>query len=96
MDLRELLQEKREEILRIAHAHKAHNVRVFGSIVRGESGETSDVDFLVEFGPGCGLFEYAALVRALEAVLGRKVDVVSEKALRPRLRDRVLGEARAL
>jgi hypothetical protein len=96
MDLRDLLQEKREEILRIAHAHKAHDVRIFGSVVRGESGAASDVDFLVEFGPGCGLFEYAALVRELEAVVGRKVDVVSEKALRPRLKERVLREAEAL
>jgi predicted nucleotidyltransferase len=69
---------------------------VFGSVVRGESGEASDVDFLVEFGPGCGLFEYAALVRELETTLGCKVDVVSEKALRPRLKERVLAEAQAL
>jgi predicted nucleotidyltransferase len=96
MDLRRLLQEKRDEILRITAAHKASNVRVFGSVVRGEAAETSDIDFLVEFGSASGLLDYAALVRELEALLGCKVDVVSEQALKERFRDRVLREARAL
>ena len=96
MDLRNLLREKREEILRIAAAHKATNVRVFGSAARGDADEASDVDFLVEFNSGSGLLDYAALVRELEALLGRKVDVVGDKALKDRFRDRVLREARAL
>lgn len=96
MDLLHLLREKRDEILRIAAAHKAADVRVFGSAIRGESEEGSDVDFLVHFGPGSGLLDYAALVRELEALLGRKVDVVSDRALRERIRERILREAQPL
>ena len=96
MSLLELVQGKREDILRIARSHRATNVRLFGSVVRGESDEASDVDLLVEFGPGCGLLEHAALVRELESLLGRPVDVVSDKALRPRMRERVLREAQPL
>jgi predicted nucleotidyltransferase len=96
MDLRQLLRDKKDEILRIAAAHKATNVRVFGSAARGDADQTSDVDFLVDFGSGSGLLDYAALVRELEALLGCKVDVVGEKALKDRFRDRVLREARAL
>jgi predicted nucleotidyltransferase len=93
MDIRELLEGKRDEILRIAAAHRAHNLRVFGSVVRGEFDEDSDIDFLVELGPGCGILEHAALIRELQELLGRKVDVVSDKGLRKRIRDRVLQEA---
>ena len=93
MDLRQLLREKRDEILRIAAAHKATNVRVFGSVVRGEAAETSDIDFLVEFEPGTSLLQHAAMIVELEDLLGRKVDVAPEKTLRERVRDRVLREA---
>jgi len=93
MGVEELLKEKREEILRIAGRHGMHNVRVFGSVARGESGPESDVDFLVRLDPGVTLFEHAALVRELETLLGRKVDVISERGLRPRIRDQVLEEA---
>ena len=93
MDLRQLLREKRDEILRIAAAHKASNVRVFGSAARGDADETSDVDFLVEFLPGTSLLQHAAMIVELEDLLGRKVDVAPEKTLRERVRDRVLHEA---
>lgn len=93
MDIRLLLEGKRDEILRIASAHRVYNIRIFGSVARGESDDESDVDFLVELGPGCGLLEHAALIRELEELLGRKVDIVSEKGLRQRIRDRVLREA---
>ena len=96
MDIRQLLEEKREEILRIAASHRAYNLRVFGSVARGESDEDSDIDFLVELGSGCGLIEHSALIRELEELLGRKVDVVSERGLRQRIRDRVLREAMPL
>ena len=96
MDIRQLLEEKREEILRIAASHRAYNLRVFGSVARGESDEDSDIDFLVVLGPGCGLIEHSALIRELEELLGRKVDVVSERGLRQRIRDRVLREAMPL
>ena len=88
-----MLREKREEILRIAAEHGARNVRVFGSVVRGESGPGSDVDFLVEFEQGRSLMDHAGLVIALEELMGCKVDVASEAGLRERIRGRVLGEA---
>ena len=93
MEMRELLQSKREEILRIARAHGARNVRVFGSTARGDVGENSDVDFLVEFEPGTSLLEHGAMIAELEELLGRKVDVAPEKTLRERIKDRVLREA---
>ncbi|MHB9035978.1 MAG: nucleotidyltransferase family protein [Armatimonadota bacterium] len=93
MDIRQLLEGKRSEILRIAETHRAYNIRIFGSVARGECNDESDIDFLVELGPGCGLLEHAALVRELEELLGRKVDVVSEKGLRQRIKDRVIQEA---
>ncbi len=93
MDMRELLESRREEILRIAQAHGARNVRVFGSVVRGEAAETSDVDFLVEFEPGTSLLEHGAMIAELEELLGRKVDVAPEKMLKERVRERILREA---
>lgn len=93
MDLREVLRSHRDEILRLAQKHGASNVRVFGSVARGEADEKSDVDFLVAFDPGRSLMDHAALLVDLEALLGRRVDVVSEKCLRPRVRQIALAEA---
>ena len=92
-DVRKLLEGKREEILRIARAYGARNVRVFGSAARGDANETSDVDFLVEFEPGTSLLQHGAMISELEELLGRKVDVAPEKTLRERVRERVLREA---
>jgi hypothetical protein len=93
MGIRELLQDKREEILRISAKHGARNVRVFGSVVRGEADATSDIDFLVELEPGRSLLDHAALLLELQGFLGRKVDVVSDRGIKPRIRERVLREA---
>ena len=93
MTLRELLESKREEILRIAAKHGARNVRIFGSVARGEADDASDVDFLVEFEPGTSLLQHGAMIADLEELLGRRVDVAPEKTLRERVRDRVLREA---
>ena len=92
----DLLEEKRDEILQIAARHGASNVRVFGSAARGEADEGSDVDLLVDFEPGRSLLDHAALVVDLEELLGRKVDVVTEKGVYWLLRRRILKEARAL
>lgn len=96
MNVEQLLKEKRKEILRIAAKHGAHKVRVFGSAARGETREDSDIDFLVEFEQGRSLLDHAALVLDMEALLGCKVDIVTEKGLYWLLRRRILKEARAL
>jgi len=92
MGVNELLQSKREEILRIAARHGAHNVRVFGSVARGEADDKSDVDFLVKMDPGRSLLDHAGLILDLEALLERPVDVASERGLRTRVRKRVMKE----
>lgn len=94
--IEELLKSKRTEILAIAAKHGAHNLRVFGSIARGEARPESDLDILVEMEPGRSLMDHIALTQALEDLLQRKVDVVSERALHWYIRDRVLAEATPL
>jgi hypothetical protein len=93
MDIKDFLQNKREEILRTAAKHGARNIRVFGSVARGEADEESDIDLLVEMEPGRSLLDHAALWLELQEVLGRKVDVVSDRGIKPRIRERVLREA---
>lgn len=93
MGIDELLKEKREEILAIAAKHGAYNVRVFGSVARGEATDKSDVDFLVEIEQGRTLFDRIALIQELEDFLERKVDVAKPENLHQRIRDRVLQEA---
>jgi predicted nucleotidyltransferase len=93
MNIKDLLQTKREEILRTAAKHGARNIRVFGSVARGEADEESDIDLLVEMEPSRSLLDHAALWLELQEVLGRKVDVVSDRGIKPRIRERVLREA---
>ena len=90
--LNTLRQEKRAEILRLAETHGARNVRVFGSVVRADNREDSDVDLLVEFDTGKTLFDLIGLKLDLENLLGVTVDVVTPNSLRY-IRDRVLAEA---
>jgi uncharacterized protein len=90
------LREKREEILQVAAKHGARTVRVFGSVARGEADAASDLDFLVEMEPGRSLLDLGGLLMELQDLLGCRVDVVTEKGLRERIRDRVLKEAVAL
>lgn len=96
MTAAELVQAERERILEIAARHGARHVRVFGSVARGEATGGSDVDFLVDFEPGRSLLDHSALVADLEELLGRKVDVVTERGLYWLLRRRILKEARPL
>jgi predicted nucleotidyltransferase len=93
MSLQALVQEKREDILRIASEYGAYDVRVFGSVARGEDDEKSDIDFLVNMEKGRSLFDLGGLLMDLQDLLGRDVDVVTEKGLRERIRERVLREA---
>jgi uncharacterized protein len=95
MGLDELLKSK-EELHRVARAHGATSVRVFGSFVRGTAGPESDVDFLVEFEPGRTLLDLMALIREFGALLGRRADVTTPTALHPLLAARILAEARPL
>ncbi len=92
MKLRDL-REKRSEILSTAAQHGAFNVRVFGSIARGDSSANSDVDFLVELEPGRSLLDHVALLQDLEELLGCEVDLVEPEGLHWYIRDRVLNEA---
>jgi predicted nucleotidyltransferase len=93
MDINELLRAKREDILRTAARHGASNVRVFGSVARGEAGPSSDIDFLVELAPDRSLLDQVALLQDLEDLLGRRVDVVEPEGLHWYIRDQVLKEA---
>ena len=90
------VQKKRTQILKIAAAHGADHVRVFGSVVRGEAGPDSDLDILVHFSENTSLIDHIALMQDLEAMLGVKVDVVEDEALHPLIRDQVLSEGVAL
>jgi len=93
MTLRQLVEEKRDDILHIAAKHGAHNVRMFGSAAHGDDRPDSDVDFLVDVGETTSSWFPAGLILDLQQILGRPVEIVTEKGLNPHLRDRVLREA---
>lgn len=82
-----------QAIRQAAAEHGARNVRVFGSVARGDESETSDVDFLVALEPGRTLLDLARLEIRLEGLFGRRVDVVTEAGLRPPIREAALREA---
>jgi predicted nucleotidyltransferase len=96
MNIHQQVQSRREEILRIAEDHGARNIRLIGSVARGDEGPKSDLDLLVDFEAGRTLLDHAGLMLDLESLLGFKVDVASERGLRPRVRQRVLAEAQPL
>ena len=93
MTVAEIAQEKREAILRIAARHGASNVRVFGSVARGEADEDSDLDLLVTLEPGRSLFDLGGLWSDLNELLPGEIDVVTEDGLRDSIRERILREA---
>ena len=93
MTATDALKRHRSEVLRLASQYGATDVRVFGSVARGEADETSDIDFLVRMNPGRSVFDIGGLLMDLQDLLGRRVDVVTERGLRPRMRERVLREA---
>ncbi|MBI3694916.1 MAG: nucleotidyltransferase family protein [Acidobacteria bacterium] len=92
----ESLKERRTDILAVTARHGARNVRIFGSVARGEDDPGSDIDFLVDLEPGRTLLDHAGLILDLQDLLGRKVDIATEGGLRPRIREQVLREARPL
>ncbi len=93
MGVDELVKSKRADILEIATRHGARNVRLFGSVARGEARPDSDIDVLVEFESGRTLLDRIGMIQDLEDLLGRKVDVVTEKALHRYIRQQVIAQA---
>jgi predicted nucleotidyltransferase len=92
MNLSQLIQQKRRQVLEIAQGHGARNVRLFGSVARGETHESSDLE-LIEMEAGRNLLDIVAIKQDLEDLLGCKVDVVTEAAISPYLKENVLREA---
>jgi len=89
----EVVMPNRERILQIAEQYGAQKVRVFGSVARGQDDADSDIDFLVDMEPGRSLFDLGGLLMDLEKLLNSKVDIVTERGLKERIRDRVVNEA---
>lgn len=89
----DLLKARRGAIIQLAEQYGAHNVRVFGSVARGESGPTSDIDLLVEMDQGRSLLDLIELSQELEAFLDRKVDILTDEGLSPYLEQRIHAEA---
>jgi predicted nucleotidyltransferase len=90
------LRQKRNDILRIAAQYGARNLRVFGSVARGDDRVDSDVDLLVDMDADRSLVDVVGLGQDLEESLDRRVDVLTGASLHPVLRDRILAESRPL
>jgi len=90
------IKKRKKEILALAAKYGASDIRVFGSVARGEAGADSDVDFLVSLEQGRSLFDLGGLLMDLQSLLHRKVDVVTEKGLHWYIRDRVIREAKPI
>ena len=88
-----ILKARRDQILNLCAKYGASNVRVFGSVARGEANESGDIDLIVDFDPERSLLDHAALWLELQELVGVRVDVVSSRGLKPRIRERVLQEA---
>jgi len=87
------IRQNRDAILQIARRYGASDIRIFGSIARGEATDSSDLDLIVRFEPGRSLLDHGGLVMDLRELLGTRVDVIDEEAMRPRFRQHVMKEA---
>lgn len=96
MTLQALRSDRRAEMLKLATERGARNLRVFGSVARGEANENSDLDLLVDWEPGRSLLDHSGLVQDLQELLGVKVHVGTEKSLHWYVRDRIMREATPL
>ena len=92
----DILQEKRDEVLKVTQRHGVTSVKIFGSVARGDESGESDIDLLITTGPNVSPWFPAGLILELEQLLGRHIDIVTESGLNPLLRDQVLTEAVAL
>ena len=90
------LRQQREQIISLAHKHRARHIAVFGSVLRSQLGIESDIDFLVDFEPDYSLRDHIRLTQGLRQLLGRRVDVVDRRSLRPELRASITKEAQPL
>ena len=93
MNINDIVKKKRDEILQIAEKHGAYNIRVFGSVARGDAGSESDIDFLVDVGHEHSSFFPGGFMADLEELLGCRIEILTENALHWYIRDRVLKEA---
>jgi predicted nucleotidyltransferase len=93
MNIDQIIKQHRDEILQIAARHGARNVRIFGSVARGEAGPQSDIDLLVDVGPRTSSWFPTGLIDDLEELLGRKVDVLTDGGISPYLREQIYREA---
>jgi uncharacterized protein len=93
MTIEELRRTKREEIIRVATKHGASNIRIFGSLARGESSPASDIDILVDLEPNRSLMDLGGLLMDLQSLLHVRVDVATERMLRPKVREKALRDA---
>lgn len=93
MNTLETLRARKGEIERLARLHGAHNIRVFGSVARDEDTSDSDIDFLIDMEESRSLLDLVGLKQALEAMLNRPADVLTERGMSPYLRERILREA---
>ena len=93
MSTLEKLRARRDEIYRIAKQYGASNIKVFGSVARGDDTEESDIDFLVDLEPDRSLLEHASLIVALEDLLHKKVDVATDRILKTYVKENALAEA---
>jgi predicted nucleotidyltransferase len=93
MITRQIIHEHRAAILEIARRCGAHDVRIFGSLARGDATPDSDLDLIVRFEPGRSLFDHGGLIMDLRDLLGVKVEVISERGIRDRWRQHLLKEA---
>ena len=92
MNVNKTLSNKRDEILQITAAHGARNLRIFGSVSRGEATEKSDIDLLISLEPGRTLLDIVAIKQDLEDLLGCKVDLVTPKAIKPRMKPYIMQD----
>ena len=93
MTLEELRRTKREQILQLAASYGARNVRLFGSVARGDNSPSSDIDFLVDLDPDGSLMDLGGLLMDLQEMLHARVDVATERILRPKVRERAVRDA---